>query len=309
MNIDTQITAPVFNIQSFCIHDGPGIRTTVFLKGCPLRCLWCQNPESHSSNPQLMFYSSKCSNCNLCVPFCPNHAINPSDCSPFPITDRNICTNCGKCAQVCPTGARELVGSYLSVDEVYQRVAADKLFLIESGGGLTVSGGEALKHPQFVSSLCYISQHNGINTAIETSGFASRSVIDFVFEHVNLALYDIKHMDSDMHQKLTGVPNERILDNLKHIYNKLSIPVVVRIPVIPGFNSSCENMEAVSKFVKQQLSQEVEINLLPYHRLGDSKWESLNLPQKQLIEIPSNDLLTSLGKIIESYGLTVKIGG
>lgn len=308
MNIDTKITAPVFNIQSFCIHDGPGIRTTVFLKGCPLRCLWCQNPESHSSNPQLMFYSSKCTQCNLCIPSCSNHAITPSD-SSFPITDRGICTNCGKCVQVCPNGARELVGSYLSVDEVYQKVAADKLFLIESGGGLTISGGEALTHSEFVSSLCYVAQQNGIHTAIETSGFATRNVIDSVFEYINLALYDIKHMDSDTHKKLTGVPNEQILDNLKYIYNKLSIPVVIRIPIIPGFNSSYENMEAISKFVKQQLSQEVEINLLPYHRLGDSKLESLDLPQKQLIEIPSNELLSDLSKIIESYGLAVKIGG
>jgi pyruvate formate lyase activating enzyme len=180
---------------------------------------------------------------------------------------------------------------------------------MESCGGLTVSGGEALYHWEFVSSLCSLSQQNGIHTAIETSGFASRRVIDSVFQHINLALYDIKHMDSDTHKKLTGVPNEQILGNLKYIYNKLSIPVIIRIPVIPGYNSSNENIEAMAKFVKHELSQEVEINLLPYHRLGESKWESLNMPQQQLIEVPSNDLLANLSGIIEAYGLNVKVGG
>lgn len=174
---------------------------------------------------------------------------------------------------------------------------------------MTVSGGEALFHPKFTFSLCHLAQSQGIHTAIETSGFVSRKIIDQVFPHINLALYDIKHMDSGTHKKLTGVPNELILDNVRYIYNILKIPVIIRVPVVPSFNASLENIEAVAQFVRRQLSHEVEINLLPYHGLGEAKKESLGMAQIQSIEIPSNDLMNSLAEIVKSYGLTVKIGG
>lgn len=310
MTIDYNITAPVFNVQSFCIHDGPGIRTTVFLKGCPLRCLWCQNPESLEKAPQLMFYPNKCAGCNICMETCPNHAIKASTPSmPYASTSRDQCINCGNCVSVCPKGARELAGSYMTVANVFQKVVDDKLFLQESGGGMTISGGEALFHPEFTYSLCHLAQSQGIHTAVETSGFASKKIINKIFHYVNLALYDIKHMDSGTHKKLTGVPNELILDNVCYIYNTLKIPVIIRVPIVPGFNDSRENIEAVAKFVSSKLSPEVEVNLLPYHRLGEAKKESLGIAQIQSIEVPTNDLMISLVEIIKSYGLTAKIGG
>ncbi|MBF4694455.1 glycyl-radical enzyme activating protein [Fusibacter ferrireducens] len=310
MTINLQKTAPIFNIQSFCLHDGPGIRTTVFVKGCPLRCAWCQNPESQQCSPQLMVYSAKCINCRACVDQCPNGAIEfMNDSARQPFTDRTLCSDCGRCIQTCPTGARELVGAHMSVSEVFQKVEAEHIFYLESGGGLTISGGEALMHPEFTHALCHLSQENKIHTALETCGFASSEVIDYVFKHVDLALYDIKHMNTTTHKKYTGVPNELILNNLKFISNELHKPVIVRIPIIPGFNSSYENIESTARFIKKQLHQEVEVNLLPYHRLGNSKRESLNLPEAPQIEIPSTELLLSLSEIMASYGITVKIGG
>jgi pyruvate formate lyase activating enzyme len=257
-----------------------------------------------------MFYSDKCVGCNACVEVCPNHAVTASTLStPYASMERTLCTNCGSCVSACPKGARELAGSYLTVATAFQKVAADKLFLQESGGGMTVSGGEALFHPEFTFSLCHLAQSQGIHTAVETSGFAPRKIIDQVFPHINLALYDIKHMDSETHKKLTGVPNELILDNVRYLYNTLKIPVIIRVPVVPSFNASPENIEAVAHFVRSQLSHEVEINLLPYHRLGEAKKESLGIAQIQSIEIPSDDLMNYLAEIVKSYGLTVKIGG
>lgn len=258
-----------------------------------------------------MYYPNKCIGCNACIDVCKAHAIKESKDSTTShiITDRTICTACGSCVNVCPKGAREIVGSYMSVANAFKKVEADKLFIQESGGGMTVSGGEALYHPEFTLNLCHLAQSQGIHTAIETSGFASRAIIDQVFPHINLALYDIKHMDTNMHQKLTGVPNEQILDNVTYIHNVLKVPVIIRVPVVPGYNASPENIDALSSFVKKQLGCEVEINLLPYHRLGESKKESLGREQNLSIEIPSSEMMNSLLEIVKSYGLNVKIGG
>lgn len=308
--IDYTAAAPVFNIQSYCIHDGPGIRDTVFVKGCPLRCIWCANPESNAPYPELMTYSSKCVGCGLCVPTCPKGAITlslPAD-KLVAVTDRGKCTNCGACVKACPADAREIAGKEMTVREVIDRIKADKLFFDGSGGGMTISGGEALAHPFFAANLLAAAHAEGISTAIESSAFASRGIIDQVFAHVDVALLDVKHMDSATHEQLTGVPNHPILENIRHIHDDLGVTVILRIPTIPGYNDSVENFHAVGQFAAS-LGKDVTVNLLPYHKLGDSKSESLGQPRDLHIEVPGDDHMASLKELLEGYGLQVKIGG
>jgi len=312
--INYDIKAPVFNIQTYCIHDGPGIRTTVFVKGCPLRCIWCANPESNLAKPQLMTYSSKCTGCGACVDSCPNNAISvgPVDLGGYEkfiaITDRKKCIDCGACVSVCEHKAREIAGKDMTVKECIDKVKKDKLFFEESGGGMTISGGEALAHPDFSANLFAAAHKLGIATCIESSSFASRETIDKVFAHVDLGLLDVKHMDNDKHIEYTGVPNTQILDNIRYIYNELKIPVILRVPTIPGYNDSEENIKATAMFAKQ-LGSDVMVNLLPAHRLGKSKNESLGVEDKCEIEVPTEEHMEKLKAIVESLGQPCKIGG
>ena len=307
MKADRTIAAPVFNIQTYCIHDGPGIRVTVFMKGCPLKCLWCQNPESQAAYPQLMTYSNKCTGCGYCVKACPNKAVKIEN--GLSVTDREKCTACGACVDVCPTQSREIAGKMTTVQQAIEKVLQDKLFLVESGGGMTISGGEALAHPDFTENLFMAAHEEGISTAIETCSFASRDVIQRVFKHVDLALLDIKHMDSQMHKKLTGVPNEQILDNIEYVANVMKVPVWIRVPVIPGCNDSIENIEATAKFVSEKIGAGTRIHLLPYNKLGESKSENLGRALELSAQPPSDEFMLELSKICEKYGLEVKIGG
>lgn len=310
--MNTSIKAPVFNIQTYCIHDGPGIRTTVFLKGCPLRCLWCANPESNEFYPQLMTYSSKCTACGRCIPICPHGAISILENGtpgPYAVTDREKCINCGKCIDICPAEAREIAGEEKTVEEVITEVLKDKLFLTSSGGGITISGGEALAHADFSAALFEAAHENGLHTAIETCSFASRQTVDKVFAHVDLGLLDIKHMNSTTHKKLTGVPNELILENIRHVYHDLHVPIIIRVPTIPGYNADPANIAATAKFVRDELGTDVPIHLLPYHQLGESKTESLGHLIHETIQVPDNAFMESLKDIVESYGIHAQIGG
>lgn len=303
--------APVFNIQTYCIHDGPGIRDTIFVKGCPLRCLWCANPESNSSYPELMTYASKCTGCGKCIPLCPKGAISiePQGDNKFAaVTDRGKCVNCGACTGACPASAREIAGENKTVREVIDKIKGDKLFFDGSGGGMTISGGEALAHPDFSENLFAAAHAEGIHTAIESSAFAKREVVDRVFRHVDIALLDVKHMDSKTHEKLVGVPNEHILENIRHIHGELAVPVILRVPTIPGLNDSVENLRAVGCFAAS-LGGDVSVNLLPYHRLGESKSESLGRPRNLGLTPPSDNDMDALREIVASYGVAVKVGG
>ena len=311
MAADRSVSTTVFNIQTYCIHDGPGIRVTVFVKGCPLRCTWCANPESNERKPQLMFYRDKCTACGKCVEVCPKHAVMITEKEGVykALTDRTQCVDCGKCVEVCMAEARELAGKKTTVEEAIQKVKRDKLFMDTSGGGMTISGGECLFCPDFTENLLIAAHEEGIRTAVESSVFASREVVDRVYRHVDLALCDVKHMDSAKHKEYTGVPNEIILENIQHIYHDLHVPVWIRVPVIPGHNDSDENIEAMAAFVSDKLGNDVRVCLLPYHRLGESKNESLGHEMDLSMEIPSDDHMQHLKEIVENYNLETQIGG
>lgn len=224
------------------------------------------------------------------------------------LTDRTGCVNCGVCVQACPANAREIAGKDMTVREVIDQVVGDKLFFDGSGGGMTISGGEALAHPQFSANLFAAAHAEGIHTAIETSCFSAVETIDAVFRHVDLGLLDVKHMDSQIHKKLTGVPNEHILENIRYVHNSLHIPVILRMPVIPGYNDSIENLHAVGRFAAS-LGNDVSVNLLPFHKLGENKNESLGHPFSMGIEPPGDEEMEAYRHIIASHSVEVKIGG
>ncbi len=302
------LTAPVFNIQSYSIHDGPGIRVTVFLKGCPLRCLWCANPESNLAKPQLMTYSAKCVGCGACAAVCPRGAVTLSEREGKvrEHTDRTVCADCGACVPACRYGARELAGAEKTVREVLDQVLKDRLFLESSGGGITVSGGECLMHPDFSEALLYAARQEGLHTAVESCVFGSRKTVDQVFRQVDLGLLDVKHMDSAKHTAYTGVPNETILENIRHIRWDLHVPVIVRVPTIPGYNDDEENIAATARFAAEL---EAPIHLLPYHRLGESKLESLGQEIRLHLEVPDQAHMERLKAVAEAQGVQAQIGG
>jgi pyruvate formate lyase activating enzyme len=298
----------IFNIQHYSIHDGPGIRTDVFLKGCFLRCAWCQNPESQALKPELFCFEEKCTGCGRCVTVCPEKAIQIT--GKKSITDRSKCRGCGQCVQVCPDEARSLMGKEMTVQEVFEDVKGDVNFYKRSGGGVTLTGGEPLFQPDFSRELLSICRQAGIHTAIETCGYANWETLKDVLQFTDLVLYDLKHMDSEKHRQYTGVPNKLSLSNVQKIYHELKIPVWARIPVIPGYNDSNENIRDTAKFVSAELGKTVPVHLLAYHQLGETKYERLGKEgEKLFITPPAKERILELEKIAVSYGLDTHIGG
>ena len=261
----------VFNIQRYSIHDGPGIRTTVFLKGCPLRCFWCQNPESQDLNSQILLDRKKCTLCGNCVAICPTKAIRLSD-GKLTI-DKKACKGCGKCVEVCPNEARRLVGKLTTVDEVMHHVLRDVKFYENSGGGVTLSGGEPTAQPGFALAILKRCKEGGLHTALDTCGYAPWTTMKKLLDHVDLVLYDLKHMDPKKHIEATGKDNRLILRNVTKIADHK--PLRIRVPLIPGFNDSPEEIRAIARFVKKELDS-VPIDLLPYNKLGESKYDLLD---------------------------------
>ena len=260
----------VLNIERYTLHDGPGIRTTVFLKGCPLRCLWCSNPESQLSRPELVYFDDKCTACGHCLDVCPQDAII-QETPGAPVTilyDR--CDGCGECVDYCVYEALTLAGERMTAGEVVEIVARDLPFYQHSQGGLTISGGEPFNQPDFASAILRLAQEKGIRTAIQTSGQAPRSSVEKLLPYLDLVIFDIKHVDSQAHKALTSVPNEQILSNLSYI-NSTGTPIVLQIPLIPGLNDSVENLDQVAELVGS-LESVQGLSVLAYHTLGLTKY-------------------------------------
>ena len=298
----------VFDIQSYSLHDGPGIRTLVFLKGCPLRCVWCQNPESQRRQPELLYYAERCIGCGQCVPVCPLKSIELRDDKAR--TSRELCEGCGQCIAVCPGEARVLAGRTMTAEEVFREVQKDEPFFRNSGGGVTLSGGEPLAQPEFSSAVLRMCREAGIPTAIETCGVASWDAIEQVMRYTDLVLYDFKHLDTVAHRGLTGIPNETILENAKRIHADLGIPIVARIPIVPGYNADRENIAATARFIAGELGPSTKVNILAYHRLGETKYERLERPGNGTVFTPpSQEEMAEWKSLMEGFGLTVSIGG
>lgn len=279
----------VFNIQKFSVNDGPGIRTTVFLKGCMLDCVWCHNPESKSPKPQLFLNSRLCVGCGACLSACAK-GLHSFEADGVHVIDRSRCGACGACVDAC-VGALEMSGTPMTVEEILAEVMKDKAFYDNSGGGMTVSGGEPLFHPAFTLSLLKTAKENGLHTCIETSGFAAWADVEALIPYVDLFLWDVKETDAALHRQYTGVDNARILENL-HKLDAAGARMVLRCPVIPGYNDRAEHFAAIAALANS-LANVQRIDVEPYHPLGSSKsaaigesyaLEGLGFPEQEIVD-------------------------
>ncbi len=266
---DWPLRGLVFDLKRMATDDGPGIRSTVFLKGCPLHCLWCASPESIGKRPQLAFYEQKCIRCGRCLAACPTAAQEMEDCGRRVRWER--CNACGGCAEVCPSLALRLIGRWMSAEEVFRKLEEDKLFYDNSGGGVTISGGEPTLQINFVRELLEKCRKAGIRTALDTSGHVEWVHLERIVDLVDLFLYDLKHMDAELHAQLTGVSNRLILENFQRLRGRCKA-VIVRFPLIPGCNDSPENIQAMIDYLKEG-SEKVEI--LPFNVAAGSKYKAI----------------------------------
>ncbi len=294
----------VFNIQRYSIDDGPGVRTTVFMKGCPLTCLWCSNPESQCMQPEVSYRYTSCKNCGTCVKVCPVNAITLDDDGVH--IDRKKCTLCEECVKNCVPQALSVSGKKMTVEEVFKIVNKDADYYEASGGGVTASGGEILSQAEFVAELFKRSREAGFQTNADTSGYGDPAALEKILEYSDLVFFDLKHMDPEKHKEYAGVTNELILKNLELVAKK-GVPAVIRVPLIPGYNNSEENLHALGRTVRD-IIPEAPVNVLPYHRYGANKYRMIDMVY-QLDDVPelTQEELDKAKEIIESYGLKCEI--
>jgi pyruvate formate lyase activating enzyme len=297
--VSGSVTGRVFNVQRYSLHDGPGIRTTVFLKGCPARCLWCHNPESQAFGPEVVKVETRCAACGTCETVCPHGASPPGS---------GLCTACGACIEACPAGARELVGRETTVDEVMDQVRRDRIFFEESGGGVTFSGGEPLAQLAFLRALLEASRTQGLHTAVDTCGFAPPDDLLGLVPLVDLFLFDVKLVDDARHREMTGLPTKPILANLRAL--AAAHPSVwIRVPIVPGHTDGEDDVEAIARLAAG-LTGVHQVSLLPFHGTGAAKARRLGRPfPLESLPPPPPERLEALAGLFRDRGLTVSIGG
>ncbi|WP_297406965.1 trans-4-hydroxy-L-proline dehydratase activase [uncultured Cetobacterium sp.] len=297
----------IINIQKYSLHDGDGIRTTVFFKGCHLTCIWCHNPESQSFTKEFMFSKEKCKSCLSCIKRCPSKAIATTHGKPC--TNTKLCTQCETCIDFCPYNAREFIGEQKNIDELFKEIEKDRIFYDQSYGGVTLSGGEVMaQNIEFILPLVQKLKNRGYNIAIDTCGFAPLNNYLKILPYIDTFLYDIKLIDNQKHLKYMGKSNELILDNLKKISDE-GANINIRIPVIGGVNEDIKSMLDIIDFLKENIKT-FKINLLPYHNLGTSKYDKLNLKyQGDFLTTPTPDYMEILKKLFINNGFSNTIIG
>ena len=303
-------TPYIFNIQKFSTHDGDGVRTTIFFKGCPLRCMWCHNPESQHYYKELIFHHHKCTACGRCVAKCKQGANSIVDGKI--VFDRSKCTACGVCTDWCITEARELAGKEYTVDALVKEAMKDKIFYEQSGGGVTLSGGEVMasQHMDYVEEVCRKLHENGVSVFIDTSGYTDYENLKRILPYVDVFLYDIKVMDPEGHKKYIGVDNSLSLENLKKLSDE-GAGLYIRLPIIQQVNATDEHIESVIHFLKENNIHARQVNLLPYHDIGKGKYASLDMEyHDDEMSVPVSELMEHFKSMFEEQGFNkVNIGG
>lgn len=297
----------IFDIKRYAINDGPGIRITIFFKGCPLSCRWCHNPESQSPEQQKLYSASRCIGAQECIEVCPNDALTLT--ADGIVTDWHRCKLCGKCAEACPTKAIEMSGRYYSTQELLKIIEKERVHFEQSGGGVTISGGEPLMFPEYLIELLALCKQAGIHTSVDTSGFANKETLLKVAEFTDLFLYDLKLIDPILHKKWTGVDNRLILENLK-VLIEIGKDINIRVPLIKNVNADEKNLRATAQFISELNGKKPPVNLLLYHPIGRSKYKKMGLPLNSFGMEELTDIETEQAvQLFKTFGIEAVVGG